>query len=606
MNAVSLHPPKPHLVLRVGVTGHRHLLAEHVECVREQTRAVLKALHDQVHDLVKRTEIAAVYHNGPPLLRIVSPLAEGADRLVAGEGLALGYELQCPMPFFQPEYEQDFEMPGSLEEFRKLLGRASAILELDGDRADADTAYLTVGRMVMRHSDVLIALWDGDPAAGKGGTGDIVDEALAAGRGLIVHIDTEGRHDPCWIRLNTNSQKEQLTVVPQLLDHLQHILAPPVHLKNDSIGAKYRDEEWPRRLWPAFQWFESWLGRRQLRKPTSRIPDPDTAATGMWRALNHAIGLPINVAEQVDRDYLRHFAWTDQLANYYAHKHRSAFLLIYGLAALAVLLAVASYVFREQARVLAGAELISIVLMFGLYQLGRRRRWHERWIDYRLVAEWLRHLQFLAPVGHTVPVYLPPAHHRLDDPTNTWVDWLFQAIVRAGSLPGARFNAEYLEAARGLMVFRDPSRSSADPQGMLCGQVVYHRDTAQRCKRIAQCLHGLILWVLLPSVVLAGLAHILIHGPTVERIATLVATFFPALGAAVEGILNQGEFERIERRSQAMSAQLQKLVVRIDGLGLPLQSARLARLAEEASETMISESLDWRVVLRARPLHSPL
>ena len=127
-------------------------------------------------------EIRAAYSETPPRLRLVSPLAEGADRLVARAALEEGYELIVPMPFAQAEYEKDFAGDGSVEEFRTLLAQAASRLELDGGRGEHDAAsYEAVGRMVVRNCDLLIALWDGEPGKGRGGTADIVRFAASGG-----------------------------------------------------------------------------------------------------------------------------------------------------------------------------------------------------------------------------------------------------------------------------------------------------------------------------------------------------------------------------------------------------------------------------------------
>src|SRR5207245_202586 len=96
-----------------------------------------------------------------PLLRLISPLADGADRLVAEEGLRLGYRLEAALPFAQAEYEQDFDPP-SREQFHALLAETMAdppvaparMLALDGSRGGlADASYEAVGRLVVRNCD---------------------------------------------------------------------------------------------------------------------------------------------------------------------------------------------------------------------------------------------------------------------------------------------------------------------------------------------------------------------------------------------------------------------------------------------------------------------
>src|SRR5262249_20712392 len=119
-------------------------------------------------------------------LRLYSPLAAGADQLAAAAALELGMGLQCPLPFLRDEYEKDFcDDQAGLEAFAKLLARAERVFQLDGAPGQRDEAYLEVGRLIIRHSDVLLAIWNGKPPAGPGGTAQIVAEAHAQGVPVI-------------------------------------------------------------------------------------------------------------------------------------------------------------------------------------------------------------------------------------------------------------------------------------------------------------------------------------------------------------------------------------------------------------------------------------
>src|SRR5205085_966471 len=98
--------------------------------------------------------------------------------------LRFGFELQCSLPFDVESYQQDFGSEESCVEFRRLLALASAVLQLDGSRETPERqnqSYADAGRMVLGQCDALIAIWDGEPARGVGGTGQIVQEALDLG-----------------------------------------------------------------------------------------------------------------------------------------------------------------------------------------------------------------------------------------------------------------------------------------------------------------------------------------------------------------------------------------------------------------------------------------
>ncbi len=86
---------------------------------------------------------------------------------------------------------------------------------------------------------------------------------------------------------------------------------------------------------------------------------------------------------------------------YFSHLYRNAYVLCYLLAAAAVLIAViGAYVENPILKlVLVALELFVIVAIIQLVRYGSKNAWHERWIDYRLVAESLRHARFLAYVS---------------------------------------------------------------------------------------------------------------------------------------------------------------------------------------------------------------
>ena len=58
-------------------------------------------------------------------LRLLSPLAEGADRIVALVAEDLDIELIAPLPMSENIYAQDFESSRSWAEFRRLLDYAT-------------------------------------------------------------------------------------------------------------------------------------------------------------------------------------------------------------------------------------------------------------------------------------------------------------------------------------------------------------------------------------------------------------------------------------------------------------------------------------------------
>jgi len=158
-------------MLRIGVTGHRKLAdGAAVEAGLEMALAA----------------IAARFPAATPW-RVLSALAEGSDRIVARHILARpGARLVAVLPLPKADYMTDFQSQQSREEFLDLLGLAESVIELPL-RDSRTEAYEQVGRHVVEHSDVLLAVWDGLPANGRGGTAEIVEWALGLGK-PICHV----------------------------------------------------------------------------------------------------------------------------------------------------------------------------------------------------------------------------------------------------------------------------------------------------------------------------------------------------------------------------------------------------------------------------------
>jgi len=158
----------------LGVTGHR-FLAE----VEKLRAAVERALD----------EAAAAFPDRK--LVVISPLAEGADRLVAQAGLARGAGLIVPMPLPVADYLTAFETEASKQEFRALLAEAAEAID-PPETETRNEAYERVGQYVLDQADVMIAIWDGQPSQGEGGTAEIVEQALERNM-PVLHIKAGNR-----------------------------------------------------------------------------------------------------------------------------------------------------------------------------------------------------------------------------------------------------------------------------------------------------------------------------------------------------------------------------------------------------------------------------
>lgn len=156
-------------MLRIGVTGHRSY---------DEPDAVAAA--------VDRTLGSVAPQSGP--IEVWSSLAEGADRLVAERAIdTLRATLVVVLPLDPEDYRTDFADPASVEAFDRLLARADRVTVTGADESGHRTsAYRRAGLEVASSVDLLLAVWDGEPARGPGGTAEIVAAARDAGTRVVV------------------------------------------------------------------------------------------------------------------------------------------------------------------------------------------------------------------------------------------------------------------------------------------------------------------------------------------------------------------------------------------------------------------------------------
>jgi hypothetical protein len=184
--------------IRIGVTGHRAL--EHTEQIAALVKEALKEtiwslFTDDAAPFVARARKNEVT---PGSFSILSPLAEGADRIVARAILEYPEaRLDVVLPLVVEDYLEDFATDESKQEFRELLNQSASTVFIRTRRIRDDCpdpagqaelrldAYEQVGRYVVDHCDVLIAVWDGRPSRVRGGTAEIVRYALSRNRPIL-------------------------------------------------------------------------------------------------------------------------------------------------------------------------------------------------------------------------------------------------------------------------------------------------------------------------------------------------------------------------------------------------------------------------------------
>ena len=172
-------------IFRIGCSGHQQIGDEAtVQYVSEQLRELLITYRQLAQD---RGQDIQAY----------SALAVGTDQLFVKTALELGIPVEVIIPCTQ--YEDIFATAEARDEYHRLLNSCQHVHRLSFEECSED-AYLAAGHWIVDHSDLVILVWNGYPAGGKGGTADVASYARLL-RHPFIHIHT---------RLHTTKQYGKL------------------------------------------------------------------------------------------------------------------------------------------------------------------------------------------------------------------------------------------------------------------------------------------------------------------------------------------------------------------------------------------------------------
>ncbi len=388
----------------IGVTGHRDL--------READISPLESSVGGLIDSVRRG------HPDTPLI-LLSPLAEGADRLVARVALNRGVRLVVPLPLPIAEYEKDFETAESLAEFRELIGHAEERFELrllpgisenqivtGGEQRNLQ--YAQVGAYIVRHSQVLIALWDGNQP----------DKEPTGGTAQIVRFKLRGIPDPY------TPPTKPLDVIDT--GPVSHILTPRQSYPNPEGQPYSLNPRYPGEIDGNRETLKTAYDRILARIDTFNrdvnhlSPSWGEKIQASREGLIPSAYLPR--LSQADLAILGQFAVADVLAGYFQKWRRWTLRALFVIAVLAVVS------FEVYAHLLTSPWVLILYpvllgMAFLIYFVAKQRDYQNKYLDYRALAEGLRVQLFWRLAGLREEV----ADHYLRK-QQTELDWIRHAI----------------------------------------------------------------------------------------------------------------------------------------------------------------------------------
>lgn len=515
------------LPVLIGVAGHRDLRDGDLPTLEGLVSGVLRELLD------------AYRHTSCVIL---SPLAEGADRLVARVGLRLGMRLVAVLPMPRALYEEEFSRAESKREFEGLLTQAESCVELplvDGGTPDCvrlpgpsrDRQYAQLAAFLTQHNQFLIVLWDGVHSGPVGGTSRIV-------------------------RYQLDGVLEPFGPARSVLDVVE--TGPVIHVVTPRrSNAKVEGAFTLRRLYPKGWSCDEEAGRffvnecrniDHFNRDAQRLAPPGSAQ------VNESAEWLLLAAEAKclwpDLQALRgHFAVADSLAIRFQRICARTLVSLFLLGALAMVF-VGIYAHLSEHAIFLWLYLGSLAAGFSLFGWARLGHWQDRYQDYRALAEGLRVAFFWRLAGLRESV----ADHYLRKQRGE-LDWIREALRACCFRPA-------------------PAGEEGNPTQTLAA-VLKHWVADQRSyyQRATRRDHRLLGRLELTATLLFGTAVVLaaVQAFLPERLEWLVFAMvtaplaFGLLGAYAQkrGLQEHGlQYERMwklfERAEQAVSAELDR------------------------------------------------
>ena len=589
----ELLPPP---VLCVGLKGHRNISlgGDAAEGIERSIETLLEALQQAL--MPAATREAAFFSKAPPVTRLITMGAEGADLLGMQAANKRAVKIFCVIPFAREEFRNDFS-PAAAAVAADLLSRTETLLELPGQRKEGPRAYERANDIILSNIDVLVAVWDGGRARGRAGTGDVVQIAVDNGIPVIV-IDPAAPAEPSLLAMPHGDDVEPPVAgdlnrkpLPVDLTEFVHTLVSPPQKHLQRQGLTELVAETPRSADWRFEY--PLLLKTLARRPkVRRMFAPAAAAKTVASADEAAISLAAANAKRLEHvEHARNVI--DGFAVQYGRRFRSSavsqYLIVIAGTWLSGLIGLAGLLIPWLAPVSIALQILASVLVLVDAAFRTRHRWQERWLDYRVVAERLRWLSFRYSFGLGPGRRIPSLVQR----RKSWVDWYLARTAHALGPPEGKIDEASIAAAA------DHLTEVEIPQ-----QIDYHRSTFRQLglveRRLSLAAHGSLFAAVGVAALLAIAA---VRAGSLDAVgwkplAILLLSLLPFTMTSLNGLRVDADLARLVERSAQTTALLFRARRAI--LTAPRDYDHVASNMQWLAAIMRGELEEWRFVIESR------
>ncbi|SAK83763.1 hypothetical protein AWB82_05621 [Caballeronia glebae] len=583
----------------------------------------------------------ALYSDDPVTIRVVTGQADHVDRY------AIRRAGKHRLPF-------DLIVPGEVQatcarepKHSVAFGCPQSVLEKD------NAPFATRDEFALSYADILVAVWDGNtPLGAPGGVVWLIQRAVAMGLPVLwidldgaVHKIADHRVTELWLhRLKRPTLEHGLLEglfethnieTGVLIDSLRRRLNPlgdrfvSASLQSDILGsyaAEKRASPWIERR---VGWFEQFMTAVFRARPCDFLNSVSKLLAGKRicksRYETHEAPVPGLLKAR--------FEWSDARANIAGRKHGSGTWLLYMLSSAAVFASAAGLIQFDLSwhfwlNKSAGhwparwpwVELALIILIVYSVVRAGMQHWHRLWLGHRFVAEQIRYLRLLesflaVPAPFTEPLFAyQQGRYRLRSAEL----WLLQRSLSAGGLPP--LYGDYRLASQTVPELGSKLKEAVEEQ------FGFHEKKHKHAHAMHKRMDNLSIVLFFLAGVSTALHIFAEHwadsiSASDNRLQLLLAegvlwlplfsASFPALGAALHGVMTKLEFGRIAEQSNKVHAQLETLlsVVRFamtkpEATGWqPITDLRDD--AKDIAKLLADENVQWRDLIKYQRTELP-
>ena len=545
--------------IRIGVTGHRVL-----DCETELKKQLIEVLKTEITKLFDNDSLILLNKNliTPVTYSVLTPLAEGADRLVAETVMEYDARscVEVVLPLTLYDYKKTFNNPDD-PGFYELYNKARQVKQIRNHRLETDPeiiqntietnienkiekakkeAFEKAGRHIVNHCDVLIAIWDGKKSQGIGGTNDIIEYAVSKKRPVIII----SANPPYSIKVEKGYGLNCRAIMG--IERF-NITSIPSSVKDSYIKNIYD---------------------KLFRNPEGNcIPE-------LSKELVRETLLPFYVKGSI-------------MAKKYQKIYMPSGTLIFSCSAIAVAAVLIGVLYHPVLLFSFLVEFLCLLSILIIYLFTQHIR--RNWLENRFLTERLRSACYFAATNTEITSIEIPPYMGMAHKYNDWMVLVFNEIWC--TLPK-------MEGAKDDLL---PCFKKYIIKHWIDDQKNHHSEKHRKLIKVNK-RYGYFGWVIYLIALIASGFHIVQNlsggfelDQMIENILIFLAIALPALGAAVVGIRKHGEYERLESRSGNMSEVIEDISIDFNKVQ---DKKEFVNLMYDFDKLMLLENQDWLMLMK--------